>query len=110
MKIVVKCAGWKDEHDIDKSCFHGNEDDNLYYEAMIRSLEKRKGNKTPCKVSAIFMCYPKWRRRHIGEHRLYNTYYVLIRARMYKQAENLRQMFLSLVGIDLRKEDKCSKK
>ena len=96
--VIVKWLGWEEELKIDSSVF-----DDIYMEAATRSIEMNK-NVPNFTVAAIMECYDKKDINNPNKHYIYNTYFVLVNAAMYEQAEMLRSNFLKMHGIDLQKE------
>lgn len=98
-KIVVKCGDyWMDEHEIDSNLF-----DDVYVEAATRAIEQRK-NQPGLKVTVIIETWEKKDFKRPDKHYCYNTYRIFVNAGIHDKAENLRQNFIKLHGIDLSKE------
>ena len=100
--IVVKSNVWTLEHTLDPSLFDGDTCA-MYREAAVSVLEKQ-AMKPHCKVGLLLECYEKKNANKIGTHVLFNTYFVLLGARMYEKANELRKKAKLEFGIDLREE------
>lgn len=97
--IIVKSAGWIEEILINPDIF----EDDIYYEAAICVIERRR-NQSSSKIGVIIECFDKKDRRNKQKHLIYNSYYILLGARMYAHAKLLRSKFFNMFGIDLRQE------
>ncbi len=89
------------EMDIDADIF-----DDPYLEAATRAVEKI-GFKKGSMLRAITECWEKAKPKNSA---LYNTYWVLVNAAHYNEAERLREKFKAQTNCDLAKEPKCGTK
>ena len=98
-KVIVMCSDfWIDEIEIDPEMF-----DDIYVEAATRAVEKRKGL-PGFKITVVLETWEKKDFKKPEKHFCYNTYFILINAGMYAEAEMLRLNFWRVRGIDLQKE------
>ena len=89
------------EMDVDTDIF-----DDPYLEAATRAVEKI-GFKKGTMLRAITECWEKDKPKNSA---MYNTYWVLVNAAHYAEAERLRDKFKSQTDCDLAKEPKCGTK
>lgn len=97
-KIIVRILDQPHEVDIDESIF-----EDVYMEAATRVVEKSR-KKRNFQLGVILECYDKNKEKISDEHYVYNTYFVLINAGMYKKAELLREKFKKSFNVDLQEE------
>lgn len=89
MKFLVKILDSKTKIEVDP-----------YLEAASQAI-KEKLKEEKCSVSVVIEVTHKGFAR---KSRIYNTYYVLLRASFPEKAELLRQNLLKMHGIDLKNE------
>jgi hypothetical protein len=77
-----------------------------FLEAATRAVEKI-GFKKGSMLRAITEC---WDKNNPKRSALYNTYWVLVNAAHYDEAERLRDKFKAQTDCDLAKEPKCGTK
>lgn len=104
-KLVIESNLSKFECEIDPELFD-NDQELMYHEAINLALE-RWATIPNSKVGVILKCYEKRAIKNTSAI-YFNTYFSLIRVRMYKQAKTLRQALKTLHGIDLKDETERS--
>lgn len=100
-KIIVKILNQLYEVDVDEAIF-----EDVYMEASTRIIEKNRKKKN-FQLGVVVECYDKSKEKIAEEHYVYNTYFILVNAGMYKKAEILREKFKENFGVDLQKEPVC---
>lgn len=100
--IVAKCCAQKYEYELDPNVFD-NVEDFIFREACIRAVEERS-KMTSFNMSPIIECYAKEDENDVTKHILFNTYFILIGARMYDKAKLLREKFQIQLNVDLQGE------
>ena len=100
--IVVECK-MKDSYDTKEFEVDCEIFDDIFLEAATRFVEQHI--KPPnARIPPILTAYEKKNYKNINKHFCYNSYYVIINAGFYKKAEVMRRNFISMSGIDLKKE------
>lgn len=80
--------------------------EDAFLEAATQAVEKI-GFKKGTMLRAITECWDKANPKDAG---MYNTYWILVNAAHYEEAERLRDKFKSQTDVDLSKEPKCARK
>ena len=86
------------EFDIDTNLF-----EDPFLEAATRACEKMKGNKGAI-IRAITACWDKKKPKLAG---MYNSYWILVNAARYSEAERLREKFKAQTDCDLATQPHC---
>lgn len=97
--IVVKLAADNIfEIEVDSSIF-----DDPYLEAATQAIEQCKVKKYGI-IRPVTECWEKKDEKNIRKHHLFNSFWILVNAALYKKAEQLREKFMEQTDVDLSKE------
>lgn len=97
--IIVRAGRYKEEFVLDPSVFDDSEY-NIYLEAVIRFVEKIH-RKPLNSIPAVIKCFDKSHKNNLNHHHYFNTYYILLRARLYTHAQCFRDNFEQQMGVDI---------
>ena len=100
--IVVKSSKWTSTVSLDPDMFE-NKTYDIYREAAIQFVETQSKQDSFC-LSPIIICFDKKDENKTEKHIIFNTYYILLMARMYVKAKEFRRKFKERFGIDTRNE------
>lgn len=95
-KVMVKSADWIDSFEIDSEIF-----DDFLLEAATRAVEKRKDD-PDFNISVVIQAWEKKYEKDPMKHFVYNSYYVMVNAALYKKAEYVRSVYKKKENIDLK--------
>jgi hypothetical protein len=101
-KVVVECKLKNfietKEFDINSEIF-----DDFLLEAATRFVEQHV-TKENAKIAPILTTFEKKDSKNYEKHFCFNSYYIIIFAGFHHKAEIMRRNFMSITGIDLKKE------
>ena len=100
MKKIVVVLDRNNIHEID---IDGEIFDDPHAEAATRAMEKCKTNQFGT-VRPVTKCWEKKDEKYPRKHHLFNSYWILINASLYKKAEQLREKFKMQENVDLANE------
>ena len=105
--IVVKSSKWISTVSLDPDVFE-DKTYNIYREAAIQFVETQSKQDSFC-LSVIITCFDEKNERKIKKHIFFNTYYILLGARMYSKAKEFRRKFKERFDIDIQDEPEVKK-